>query len=257
MPNNKTIRDWTAHSSLIFEGKVIKTNSSLEPLEIHGPSSAVIEISHLIWSRPIFAGYTHQQITGVFSHSNDPDIRPEEPMTIFARSRIMGRTLTADVVGFEMMEDGKGIRSEIENAIHDMQDDAINRRADSAVLVIIGKVNAILPFEGHPKFLSEHDPGWKIAEIGVQTLLKGTHKAKTIKILFASSIDIRWFKSPKLHEDELKVFLIHERRDQAGKIADTAAKLEKAIPENMLAVVDPLDVLPVDSAPKLTIHLTR
>jgi hypothetical protein len=250
MPDNKTIRDWTTRSSLIFDGKIIKTNSSLEPLEIHGQPSAVIEIGHLIWSRPIFAGYTHQQITGVFSHTNDPDIRPGEPMTIFASARIMGRTLTVDIVGFERIENGTGIHSEIENAIRNMEDNAINRRADSAVLVIIGKVNAIHPFEGHPKFLSEHDPGWKTAEIGVQTVLKGVHKAKTIQILFASSEDIRWFKSPKLHEEEHKVFLLHERGDQASK-------LEKAIPENKLAVVDPLDVLLADAAPKLTVYLSH
>ena len=117
-----------------------------------------------------------------------------------------------------------------ETSVSDAQ---VRARLALAEVVVSGVVSAAAQVAPpRPPFISQHDPDWWRATIDVASVEKGRVASKTVTALFANSTDVAWFRSPKLHIGDHRVLLL-QRADPFGK------------PLQELAVVDPLDVLPL------------
>ncbi len=122
---------------------------------------------------------------------------------------------------------------------------AVQARAEEASAVVVGRVVGVKQLEtaaragpGGEERLSEHDPGWAIAEVEVDEAVKG-RKSGTIEVLFATSDDVMWQRAPKLVVGQKAVMLLQKG---APEVEDKRAD----------AVVDELDVQPVETAEILT-----
>jgi hypothetical protein len=115
-----------------------------------------------------------------------------------------------------------------------VQRDILNRAA-TADAVISGRVTSVrMPADVVAAFgaiagglpaqrISEHDPDWRIAEVQVDQVHRGTHEAKTAEIRFPSSDDVMWHYAPKLRTGQDGLFILHkaERERVALQAAPT------------------------------------
>jgi hypothetical protein len=113
----------------------------------------------------------------------------------------------------------------------------IAERVAGAELVVTGRVTSTRPVARDSPPLSEHDPEWSIARVAVDSVLKGPSSRRTVEVLFASSMDIAWYRSPKLEEGASGVFILR-RRDE-----DEAPD---EVGPNVYQATHPLDFLPRD-----------
>ena len=115
---------------------------------------------------------------------------------------------------------------------------AFSQRLAQAETVISGTVTAIAAGPAkRPPFLSQHDPDWWHATIGVESVEKGNVAGKMATIFFANSSDVAWYKAPKLAKGDHGVWLL-QNKDSFGK------------PTPGPAVIDPLDSRPISELAK-------
>jgi hypothetical protein len=95
-------------------------------------------------------------------------------------------------------------------AAQDAAEAELTQRLAQAEIVVSGVVVAVAPFDG-PRQGFEHTPDWQKATIQIDTVEKGKPTTKTIDVLFASSTDIAWYRSPKLKNGDSGVWLLHNR----------------------------------------------
>jgi hypothetical protein len=113
----------------------------------------------------------------------------------------------------------------------------IAERVADAELVVTGRVTAARRIAEEEEPASEHDPEWAIARVAIESVLKGRSSRRTVEVLFASSLDIAWYRSPKLNEGASGVFILR-RRDKDEAPAE--------VEENVYQATHPLDFLPHD-----------
>lgn len=115
----------------------------------------------------------------------------------------------------------------------------IQARFSSADVIVSGRVTSVrVPSDvvaakaagavdptavGH---ISEHYPDWRIGEIQVDQVHKGSHKAKTAEVRFPNSQDVMWHDAPKFHAGQEGFFILH--KSEKEKVAAKAAPTEDA-----------------------------
>ena len=88
---------------------------------------------------------------------------------------------------------------------------SLKHKLDSAKLVVSGEVYLVRPARelwSHP--ISEHDPNWQWAEVGVYETLKGKKLVRNSKIifLFPDSWDVAWVDYPKFRVRDRGIFIV-------------------------------------------------
>ena len=131
-------------------------------------------------------------------------------------------------------------REEISEMLRAAAERPLAERVRRAVLIVTGSVTSARVLERPFPPRSEHDPEWAIARVAVRAALKGRKPKGEIEVLYASSRDIAWYKSPKLHEGASGIFILHvvEKEGEEEQLRDQARPPYKA--------VDPLDFLPAE-----------
>jgi hypothetical protein len=71
-------------------------------------------------------------------------------------------------------------------------------------------------------------------------VLKGRSSRKNVEVLYASSIDIVWYRSPKLEEGASGVFILRVRHEEEAP---------EKVPATVYQATHPLDFLPRDRLP--------
>lgn len=142
--------------------------------------------------------------------------QPGESLDVFGRVLAYGETLAVDAVDvLEATGDASSRADQVREAIATNRDQALRTRLQSADLVLLGAVTtepARLP-GGSALAVSEHDPLWRVVEVRSEQVLRGS--AEKVSVVFASSDDIRWFRSPKLKPNTRGIFILRmqERKD--------------------------------------------
>jgi len=85
--------------------------------------------------------------------------------------------------------------------------------------------------------ISEHDPDWRIAEVQVDQVHRGSHAGKTAEVRFPSSHDVMWHYAPKLHAGNEGLFILHK-----AKKVRAAARLAPTEDSGEYVCLNPVDV---------------
>ena len=131
--------------------------------------------------------------------------------------------------------------SQVTEALRLAAERPLVERVAAADLIVTGEVVSSRSLERPFPPRSEHDPDWSVASVTVRSVIKGRQRAR-IEVLFADSIDIAWYKSPKLHEGASGIFILRPRSDDEAP-AD--------VPRTVYQATDPLDFLPADRLPEV------
>ena len=145
---------------------------------------------------------------------------------------LFGKSLAAQLLAAEPSTDREGGR-----AIVNLSEKRLLERVGLADLIVVGHVEEVQLLGPAPEADSEHHPELHTARIQVEKAVKGARAVGEVEAVFAASIDVQWYRAPKLGVGDRGVFLLH--------VADADLAVSGVSP-GQLTVFHPLDFQPAD-----------
>jgi hypothetical protein len=229
--------EFIRQSTVIFKGRVEKPGASNVKFLPPSNRSAIVRVEDVLLAAKSMGTLTGEEVTVELREANS--VKAGEQVTFFTTGWLYGEHLGLKEVGHSSADvSSDSLRQQIADVRNRADEDKLRAEIQHASLVIAGKVLATRHLEER-RSASEHDPDWWIAEVEVQTYLKGQPNAAAaghVSFLFANSRDVMWVRSPKLAEGQQGIWLVGEYKP-GGFFPEKAA--------SRLVVLSPLDSHPI------------
>lgn len=233
-----SLHDLAHQSGFVFEAQVEKLGASTATGYAAVDETAIVRITRIVKSTPALSGYEGQQIT---VHLQAPvSLKEGQQAVFFTHGAHYGDGLVLAEIGHAKGGAGE-MADELNSAVHAGNLAEMSQRLAQADLVVSGVASAPKRYEppaaaaAAPRHVSEHDPDWHVSTITIDKVEKGVHSEKKVDVFFPNSMDIAWYRSPKVKQGDRGVWLLHNR-DVHGR----------AVPGR--AVTHPLDFRPAAEA---------
>jgi hypothetical protein len=82
-------------------------------------------------------------------------------------------------------------------------------RVTRSMQVVLGQVTGMRPHPRAKQRESEHDPDWWLADVAVDTTLKGP-RLRSVPVTYANSLDVLWRFAPKLLPAQKSILVLHQ-----------------------------------------------
>lgn len=202
-------------ADFVFRGTtVLPRASTIDADEVS--DLAIVRVDEILTGAPVFRGLTGQRIT--VRLRRPADARAGAPSVFFTRGWHYGDDIGVEEIGqLPVVGDARmaALRADVVRAQQEVADVRLHQQADSAELIVAGRVGAIRKAD-IPRLLTEHDPDWYEADIRVESVIKGRTSGAVVTVLFPNTDDPMWYDAPKLAEGTDGVFLLH-RFEFAGQ----------------------------------------
>jgi hypothetical protein len=218
-------------AGFVFAGEVVRTGATTMELVEPTKETAVVRVEQVLQAPDDLGAQKGSEVT---VRLQSP-ARKGQRAVFFTVGWISGDGLAVQEVGRQPAGEVEAMEKQLGEAVRKEEFAAVRRRVKEARAVVVGEVADTGPVgrKDDPP-ASEHDPMWRTAVIVVERGEKGDLKdGQRVKVAYASSDDVMWFRAPKPERGDRAVFLLHQR----------------ALPEanvEMLAIVEPLDMQPVE-----------
>ena len=207
---SEAIEDWVPASDLIFRGTIIQTGTSTIDM-VDTANLAVVRVDEIFYAAQTLRWLGAQAITVKLI---DPSTAKRgEQRTFFTRGWYFGSSVGVAEIGRAEAAVGEGAKkmsANIERAQMEHSDKQLKERLATADTVVAGRVVAIRKSDVPSKGVTEHDPEWREAEIQVERVLKGQVQANSVRLLFANSKDVVWYRAPKFSVGTEGVWLLRQ-----------------------------------------------
>ena len=220
-------------AGFIFLGRILHAQTSDERLGAMQDKAVVARIERVLHGTDVLRGLAG---TDAFVISERRSELAEQRSFIFlTRCVALGDHVVLRELG--RVETSPESDREVLDLIRQMSEKPLRERIAGADLIITGRVERAAPVDPDAPPKSEHDPMRWIARVAVLSVLKGGKADKEVEVLFASSTDIAWYRSPKLREGETAVMLLRHVK---------AKDAPRSIARALYQATNPLDVLPLE-----------
>ncbi|MBV8103914.1 MAG: hypothetical protein JO223_04680 [Hyphomicrobiales bacterium] len=228
------IRRLVAAAGFIFRGGgEHHWKGETPPIPPEAGEIVAVRIEHVLRSTPVLRGLAGREAFVITRRADA--VRQSRSLILFTECISLGQQLLLREI--DHVEASDQTSREVAEAIGEEDERPLRERIAGAELIVTGDVAESEPTESARSPKGEHDPILQLARVVVKSVLKGRKPAGKLEVLFASSIDIAWFKSPKLHPGASGIFLL--RRARENEFADEA-------PPTAFQATDPLDFLPME-----------
>lgn len=231
----QSISDLVRGSHIIFVGRAVKSEAVNLKVLTPSDNTVIVRVEELLEAPPALSGLKHEEVT--VETLQPRSLRPGQTAVFFTNGILFGDHLEVKEVGqLPAPSDTSAIRQQIAAIRGEIENEKVQARAQSAVLIVSGKVLETKPFPRPRR--SEHDPDWVQAIIQVRAFQKGTQEGKTITIYFPSSTDERWYLAPKFQVGQEGIWLLHQEQNLD-------------LPKGSLTALSPLDFQPLEKEPAI------
>jgi len=190
---------WLQQSSFVFVGEVNEINNTTVKGVRNQGIPVIIEVSK-VELKPDAVSIPKSNLVTVILNKNS-EVQRGNTYRFYGLGYIFGNELALTEVGHETPKD---FQNDIRQTKKDLM---IKEHLKKANLIAVGKVLEIrTPKNGRMEYDSEHNPEWKEAIVVLENILRGPQAEKII-IRFPSSIDVAWYKVPKLKENQEVLFI--------------------------------------------------
>lgn len=201
--------DRLVRSPFIFSGTVERTTAATVPSVRVDDATAVVRIERVFRAPEVVGDQTGRTIT---IQLRKPDVKRGARALFFATGWLYGESIAVMEEGRASADDADKIAEQLGNAELRVTETELVERIAAASLVVVGKVARIAP-PRQPERIgeSEHEPGWFVAEIEVESVEKGRHPAnEPVRLAFPTSDDIQWYWRPKPQPGQEGVWILHK-----------------------------------------------
>jgi len=218
-------------AGFIFRGRVLRQGTADPQLMASAAGKIVtVEIEEILHGTDVMRGLSGKEAAVVTDHG--AAMEDGGVLVLFTNCLVLGDQVVVREVGH--LRSSREVGLQVLQAVKAQAEEPLRVRVAQADLVATGKVLGSRSAETGSLLKSEHDPDWWIARVVLISVLKGKAEGE-IEVLFPHSMDIAWFKVPKLHEGMSGVFILRHL-----KAKDAPKPLGRAIYQ----ITDPLDFLP-------------
>jgi hypothetical protein len=218
-------------AGFVFAGEVVRTGATTMELVEPTKETAVVRVERVLSAPDDLGARKGSEITVRLQSA----AKKGQRAVFFTIGWISGDGLAVQEVGRRPAGELDELKKQMGEVVRKDELAALRRRVKEAHAVVVGNVADLAPVsrkEQPPS--SEHDPMWRAAVVVVESGEKGDVKeGQRLKVAYASSEDVVWFRAPKPEPGDKAVFLLHRRE---------LAELDV----EMLAIVEPLDMQPVE-----------
>lgn len=210
-------------SSYAFKGTVKKLNDSNVKLVPPGERTVVVHVDEVLHGAQALGDFTGDDVTVVLDKPGS--VKDKDQLIFFANPKVVGQNVALGEVGHlappaaqVAVADASHPRNRVSAAVSTIKDEDLRKHIAGADLVVTGTVTATKPVPrgDDPARESEHDPEWWQATIKVQSVEKGRAAAgDSLMVYYPHSVDVRWFRVPKLDKVKDGVFFLHLKRPEA------------------------------------------
>jgi hypothetical protein len=220
-------------STYIFEGQVEKPHASNLKILPATESTALVRVERVLLAPQSMGNFTGQLITVELAMPNS--LQAGARVVFFTNGWLYGESLAVKEVGHTSTKSEEASAGAIEQARTEIEDEKVQERIQLATAVIVGKVAITRPLKKEAKVgpVSEHDPDWQVAEIEVESVLKGTPSKSKVAVLYPKSRDVMWFAAPRFQQGQEGIWLLQVAEDMTRELGGPA-----------YTALDPLDVRP-------------
>ncbi len=227
LPLRRTLRD----AEFVFIGKVAKRGAATMPQVPVGPTTTVVDVEAVYRAPPALRFIAGKSITVVTQNAVSP--KTGHLALFLAYGWLYGESIAMVELAHESLDfDRAHLTEHLMKEDAAAADDALRERLRLADVVVAGKVVATRQLQTNAGSLSEHSPVWSEATIDPTSFEKGDAQAGEVRIVYAASRDIKWYRAPKPSVGEEGVWLL--RRQYVEELRDHA-----------LTVLDRLDAHPI------------
>ena len=232
MPTASKAQALARDAQFVFIGTIQRLRAGTMDDVPVGERTAIVRVDQIIHAPDVLAQYTGHDITVQIGGRR----RVQEGMqaTFYTSGWLFGDSIAVESFDHEEVRKMAAAR-EAGDPVHRLRQKETQARFDDAPVVVSGRVTSVrMPADvvaatavrarGAPQPIgpiSEHDPDWRIAEIQVDEVHKGSVPNDTVSVRFPSSQDVMWHDAPKFHPGEEGLFMLH-RTTADGKRASGA-----------------------------------
>jgi hypothetical protein len=184
-------------ASFVFLGTVLAPGATTEP-SMQGKDTAVLKVERILYASEALQKFTGLQLT----LQQAGGLKQGQQAVFFTDVLIYGTSLVVQEVEPRV------------EAVDAMQgrllppERHLQQRIRAADLIVQGRVLSVENMQAPNGPLSEHDPLWAKAKVGVQSVLKGDFQGHEVEVVFPRSIDHLWYKAPKFQAGQWGTWLL-------------------------------------------------
>ncbi len=209
----------TAQAEFIFKGTLQKVKAATMTTVPITDKTVVVKVDEIFQAPEPFRDFVGKEVTVLLSQA--PESKPGDQAIYFTKGWLYGQSIAVVEVG-KLSNSTRAAgpaaltaqNEQVTKAVEKLGDKDLRTRVASSELVVVGKVTSVKPAEAltaaiRSARLSEHDPQFLEATIEVERTEKGQLSGNTVKVVFPSSMDVMWYKAPKLKVGQEGAFILH------------------------------------------------
>ncbi|HUF08051.1 MAG TPA: hypothetical protein VMO47_01940 [Rhodothermales bacterium] len=221
-----------SEATFVFRGSVSEAQSStLEQLEASDVTYAVV-VDEVVHQEGTFDDQTGRTVTVIAA---DRKLEPGGSFVFYTEPFMFGTSVAVHLVRASSDDRPSAVIGE--EVKRDLENGRLRERVREAEFIVAGVVTHIDTTRERVRIESEHVPDLRQASLKVSEVLKGDLSAEEVAFLFAASIDIQWYQSPKFTGGEEGIFLLNRDSDRLKPFG---------VGGQTLTLLHPLDFQPPD-----------
>lgn len=235
MPTSSSPDDLAQEARFIFKGTVQKLKSATMREVQVDERTAVVRVDEVIQAPEALSHYAGQNIT--VQLAGKKKFKKGQQAVFYTNLLLFGDSVAVEAVDqHDLDKMPAALAAAGDDPIKNLAARDIQARFNTADVIISGRVSSVrLPSDVvaakaagavEPSAMgpiSEHDPDWRIGEIQIDQVHKGTHRGKTAEVRYPNSQDVMWHNAPKFQAGQEGFFILHksEKEKVAAKAAPT------------------------------------
>lgn len=215
MPTTASAEDLTQQARFVFVGSVVRLKAATMAQVPVTDRTAIVRVDRIVLAPAALSEWAGKEITVQLSGTGG--VQEGQQYEFFTNGWLFGESIA--VQALDQRPVTPELTAQSGDPAHALAERDLQAHSASADLIVTGKVLSIrLPTAGVAvaggpvprKPIKEHDPEWREAVIGVESVVKGNHPEQQLVVQYPASTDIAWYKAPKLQPGDEGVFLLHE-----------------------------------------------
>jgi hypothetical protein len=237
MPSSSSPDALAQEARFVFKGTVQKLKAATMRGIPVDDRTVVVRVDEVIHASEVLSHYAGQDITVLLAGKKK--LKKEQQAVFYTNGLVFGDSVAVQALDYQdvgKMPAAMAVAGG--DPVKNLAAKDIQARLTTADVIVSGRITSVrLPSDtvaAKSKSaglaastvtgrISEHDPDWRIGEIQVDQVHKGSHKGKTAEVRFPNSQDVMWHDAPKFHPGQEGFFILHksEKVKVAAKSAPT------------------------------------
>jgi hypothetical protein len=226
------------NASFVFHGTVVEPGASTMPAQVAASrATAIVRIDEVVYAPAALASYAGQSVTVLLQ--DQERVKAGEAATFYTNASFFGDTLAVQSTGHEDLDSARAsLVASTGDPVRNLAQRDLRIHVAAAETVVTGTVTSTylasvpavaMALAPTPGPISEHDPEWHDAVVTVANVEKGASGQNQVVVRYPNSMDVRWYRVPKLRPGMTGSFILHSPDAPEHKDAVTAGLLPSAV----------------------------